>query len=1192
MINSLDLGFMYIHMDIKCFRIVSEIKEITQETKESHRMEGAGMSLRFYFGASDGALGRKAYKDVIQRSLEQPDQNFLILVPDQFTMQTQKELALLHPRGGILNIDVLSFGRLSHRILEEVGNREIPVLDDTGKSLVLQKVTEGMGEKLPVLGGFLHKQGYIHEVKSAISEFMQYGLAPKDVEELVSYAGEKRVLAGKLRDLGVIYESFEEYIRDHFVTAEESLDILRRSLSRSKLLKGSVVLLDGFTGFTPIQYRLLQELAGSCSEMIITLVCGEEESPYRLDGEQKLFYLTKKTVTDLERLAAEADISRDRREDVFLRGEAQAGELAFLRDHLFRYDRQVFLEREGMQEEIRVFEATSPAQEVHQTALEMQRLLREQGIAYRDMVLITGDLEGYAPYVESELGRAGIPFFLDRTRGITLNPLTEFMMSALELTLENYSYEAVFHYLRSGMTGIPMAEIDRLENYVLAMGIRGKKAYQNRFVKRTKNMDPKDESELEGLNATREAFMTQVELLASKKTDKACNHVERLYDFLVGMNCQRKLAERAGAFAKRGEEARAKEYEQIYRLVLELLEQIHGLLGEEKINLQEFADILSAGLGEIQVGTIPQNVDRVLVGDMERTRFKPVKVLFFLGVNDGIIPRHVSKGGIISDMEREFLKDSGHELAPTPRQQMFIQRFYLYLNFTKPTERLYLSYSRQGSDGKALRPAYLIDSLKKSFPGLQVSRPQNMPALEQVLCETQGRELLSEDLRDYAAGLLPKEREKELFALYRAYGAAGRVQIRQRYEGAAFTRYEDVPLAKEISSMLYGTSLENSVSRLETFAACAYRHFLEYGLALKEREEFGFEAVDLGTVYHHVLEDFSNKLEEAGQTWFSFDEDFARKTVSESLEREAAGYGGSVLFSSQRNAYQVKRMERVLLRTVLTLQKQLQRGVFRPKDYEVQFHQIRELGDLRVSLGREEKLRLQGRIDRLDTCEDEEHIYVKVMDYKSGDKKFDLVALYYGLQLQLVVYMNAALEREKKVARDKEVVPAALLYYHVEDPLVESDRELTDEELDEEIMKSLRARGIVNGAPEVVRLLDSTFTDKSDVIPVERKKDGGYTARSGVMSREEIDLVSDFVNSKVNELGRRILNGDISLKPYERGKESACTYCPYGKVCGFDPSMPGCDPRTLEEYSPEEIMEKLRSEENSGEEPGEESREG
>lgn len=1135
------------------------------------------MSLRFYFGNSDGELSKRAYQDIIQRSLEQPDRSFLILVPDQFTMQTQKEMSLLHPRGGILNIDVLSFGRLKVRVLEEVGTREIPVLDDTGKSLVLQKVADGLKEELPVLGGFLHKQGYIHEVKSAISEFMQYGLSPEDVEELATYAGEKRVLAAKLRDLRVIYQRFEEYIRDHFVTAEETLDILRKNLSGSKLIRDSVILLDGFTGFTPIQYRLLQEMGRYCSEMIVTMVCSAEESPYRLDGEQKLFYLTKKTVNDLERLAAEAEIDRDRREDVFL--EEAAGtedELAFLRKHIFRYDRSCFGGPTPNRSKIRLFEMQNPAQEVKQIALEMQRLIREEGIAYRDMVLITGDPEGYAPYVESEFARADIPFFLDRTRGITLNPLTEFIMSALKLSLENYSYESVFHYLRSGMTGIPVSEIDLLENYVLATGIRWKKAYQNRFVKRTKKMDPEDETELNALNATREKFLSQVEILATKKADKACNYVERLYEFVTGVGCQKQMEERSREFAERGEDARAKEYEQIYRLVMELLEQIHGLLGEEKITLQEFADILEAGLGEIQVGTIPQNVDRVLVGDMERTRFKPVKVLFFLGVNDGIIPRNAQKGGIISDVEREFLKDSGHELAPTPRQQMFIQRFYLYLNFTKPTLRLYLSYARQGSDGKTLRPAYLIDNLKKSFPATQVENPQALPVLEQVMTVEQGRELLAEDFREYACGLLSGEKEKEFFALYNAYGEAGEEKARKQYEEAAFSKHEDHPLAREIAKLIYGACLENSVSRLETFAACAYRHFLQYGLGLSERQEYGFEAVDLGTVYHHVLEGFSKSLEKEGKNWFDFEEEFAKKTVSEILTREAAEYGGSVLFSSQRNIYQIKRMERILLRTVLTLQKQLQRGSFLPKDYEVQFHQIQDLGDLGAALSGEEKLRLQGKIDRVDTYEDEDHVYVKIMDYKSGDRKFDLVALYHGLQLQLVVYMNAALEREKKRSKEKETVPAALLYYHVEDPLVESDMELSEEELQEEIIRSLRAKGIVNDSPEIVRLLDGEFSEKSDAIPVERKKDGTFSAKSSVMSGEDLDQVSSFVTRKISDLGKRIMDGDISLSPYERGKENACEYCPYGKACGFDRSLPGCGTRALEELSSEEILAKMR----------------
>ena len=297
------------------------------------------MSLRFYFGPLDGQLSDKVYGDVIARSLEHPETNYLVIVPDQFTMQTQKQLATMHPRGGILNIDVLSFGRLSHRVLEEVDCREVPVLDDTGKSLVLQKVQGKLSGNLPVLGSFLHKQGYVHEVKSAISEFMQYGLAPSDVQELIEYSKDRSALAGKLKDLKVLYEAFQEYIQNHFVTAEETLDVLFRNLEKSKLIRNSVIVLDGYTGFTPIQYRLIRELALLAKEVILTFVCGEGEDPYRLEGEQKLFYLTQKTVFDLEKLAKEAGIERNRAEDVFLPDtEGGAAVLPFLKRHFFRYE--------------------------------------------------------------------------------------------------------------------------------------------------------------------------------------------------------------------------------------------------------------------------------------------------------------------------------------------------------------------------------------------------------------------------------------------------------------------------------------------------------------------------------------------------------------------------------------------------------------------------------------------------------------------------------------------------------------------------------------------------------------------------------------------------------------------------------------------------------------------------------------
>ena len=966
-------------------------------------LNGGNMSLRFYFGPSDGALSRQVYSDIVRRSMECPEQNFLIIVPDQFTMQTQKELCLLHPRGGILNIDVLSFGRLSRRVLEEVGCREVPTLDDTGKSLVIQKVAAGLKDRLPVLGGFLHRQGYIHEVKGAISEFMQYGISPKDMDKLTEFAKERAALSGKLRDLQTVYESFMEYIRDHFVTAEETLEVLRKNLGKSGMVRGSVIVLDGFTGFTPIQNRLIGDLMELSKETILTLVCGREDSPYRLDGEQKLFYLTKKTVNDLERLAKEKGVDRDRREDIFLAGgaeERQASALSFLQDNLFRYGAARFQES---QSQIRLFEATNPAQEVHQTALLIQELIREEGMEYRDIALICGDLEGYAPYIEPEFEKLEIPCFIDRTRGIALNPLTEFIQSALNLFIRNFNYESVMHYLRSGMVGIPREEIDRLENYILETGIRGSRAYSRVFSRRTKRMDPADETELELLNRTRREFLEQVETLRGKDRDLAVNHVNRLYDFLVKAQAQKKLADQAGAFEEAGDTAKAREYSQIYRLVMELLNQIYQLLGEEEISRQEFADIVEAGFGEIQVGIIPQNVDRILVGDMERTRFKPVKTLFFLGVNDGNIPRNTSKGGIISDMEREFLKDSDVALAPTPRQKMFIQRFYLYLNMTKPSQGLFLSYSRQGSDGKAIRPAYLIDTLKRMYPGLKVEIPQNRDVLEQIMTPMEGRDYLASGLRKYAQRQLSEQEEATFYTLYGAYGTPELRSVRDVYTEAAFRRYRETGLSREIARLIYGRELENSVSRLETFAGCAYQHFLKYGLSLQEREEYGFQAVDLGNIYHGVLNRFAHLLDEEKRTWFDFDREFAQNAVKKALAEETADYGNSVFSASYRNEYQVKRMERILTRTALTLQEQLKRGAFTPREYEVSFRQVQNLDDVAVSLSSEEKMTLRGRIDRVDTAEDEGHIYVKVVDYKSGNRDFDLVALYYGLQLQLVV---------------------------------------------------------------------------------------------------------------------------------------------------------------------------------------------
>ena len=1141
------------------------------------------MSLRFYFGSSGAGKSYQLHKEIIRRAGENPRQAFLVIVPDQFTMQTQKELVAEHPDGVIMNIDVLSFGRLSHRIFEEVGYDNRPVLDDTGKSLVLRKIAASLQEELPVLGGNLNKQGYIHEVKSAISEFMQYGIGVNELKQLTSFAEKRGALYHKLQDLQKLYEGFLNYIQGQFITTEETLDLLRNSLYKSKLIQNSVVVFDGFTGFTPIQNRLIQELMRLAAEVIVTVTLPEGDNPFLPDDEQQLFYLSKKTVRDLCKLAKEDGIARG--EDVTLTGEVHRfqkdGRLAHLEKTLFRYPMKPY---EGTDtDSIQIYETSDPKEEVRQTAMKIRRLIREEGYQFREIAVVCGDLGTYADHVEEQFALFDIPCFLDKTRGILLNPFIEYIRSALSILTRDFSYESVFHYLRSGLADFTRDEVDWFENYVLRFNIHGARQYTRIFTKKTKEM-AEDAESFDRVNAFRERLLSGLKPLQVKES-LVKNYVEGLYTFLTESRVQEKLAGFEARFEAAGELSRAREYAQIYPLVMDLLDQIIGLLGEEPMSLQEFSDILDAGFGEIEVGTIPQNVDRVVVGDMERTRLKPVRALFFLGVNDGNIPKGTSKGGIISDIDREFLRESELELAPSPRQQMYIQRLYLYLNMTKPSERLYLSCAKMNGEGKAIRPAYLLDTMQKMFPDIRVDYPQKREAAEQLETPEEGLHLLAEQLRDYAAGYLsrkeqPGQEEGLLYTLLSTYDLLPEYHDKlQELVEAAFYRYRHQPLAKEIARQLYGKVMENSVTRLETYAACAYAHFLEYGLTLQEREEYSFETVDMGNVFHTVLELFAEKLTARGLNWFSFTKEEGEELVAEALEACSAEYGDTVLFSSARNAYMIQRMKRILTRTVFTLQKQLQKGSFAPADFEMSFSMIQDLDAVNIALNEEERMRLRGRIDRIDTYEEGDKLYVKVIDYKSGNKQFDLVALYYGLQLQLVVYLNAAVDIQKKLHPDKEVLPAALLYYHVTDPVISAETEMSPEEVNEKLLAELRMTGVVNSDTSVIQRMDDTLTEgsggTSDVIPVELKKDGTVSARSSVLTSEELTQVSEYVNKKIRQIGQDIMDGNFPLNPYEKGNRTACTFCAYHAVCGFDKRIEGCRMRTLEEYSKEELLDKM-----------------
>ena len=674
------------------------------------------------------------------------------------------------------------------------------------------------------------------------------------------------------------------------------------------------------------------------------------------------------------------------------------------------------------------------------------------------------------------------------------------------------------------------------------------------------------------LNELRERFMKEIGPLLGK--DKITSDmVKSLYQFLVQNEVEQKLRDYANEFFENNDFAREKEYGQIYGLLMDLLDQIMALIGEDEMSLKEFKEILEAGFGEIQVGSIPQNVDRVVVGDIERTRLKPVKALFFLGVNDGNIPKSAGTGGLISDLDRQFIAEKGFELAPTPRQQMFIQRLYLYLNMTKPSEKLIVSYSAMGSDGKSIRPSYLIETVKKLYPNLVIEKPQIKAEWEQIAGQKDALELFAKRIREFCeSGKITGDMANLYSALSKNEDTKEKVNSLIQY---AFFKYADNPLAAQVARILYGEEIKNSVTRLETFARCSYAHFLQYGMKLKEREGFEFEAVDLGNIFHGVLEQFSERLIKENSDWFSFTKAEGEKWIQEAVESQSVVYKDSVLYANYRNRYAISRIAGVLKKTVFSLQKQLKKGVFEPKRFEMGFYK-----NLFEDTNDGIKMSVQGRIDRIDTYETDDKIYVKVMDYKSGHKSFDVVSFYYGHSLQLVLYMEQAVEKIKKQNKNKEVIPAAMLYYVVSDPLVQGQN-MTDEQLEAEWDKGLIMKGLVNYEDDICNKLDEDLENasySSNIILVGRNKDGSFKRGSEVCSTETFQKLSLYVNEKMMEIGHRIKQGEIQKKPYKNGEKTGCTYCPYKGVCGFDANVPGyCYDKVV--LSEEEAMSKIVSKE-------------
>lgn len=1120
-------------------------------------IDGGAMSLQIIAGPSGCGKSTYAYKELIEEAVKKPDERFFVIVPEQFTMQAQRELTDLHPGHTILNIDILSFNRLAYRVFEETGGNQAPILEDMGKILILQKLINDNKKDLSILDGMFNKSGAAARINSQLSEFCQYDI---DLETLdTENERYPELLKRKLRDLKCISKAFSEYMEGRYLTAEEVPVVLSGVIEKADSLKGSTVIFDGFTGFVPTQYHVVEKLMKICKKVTVVATSDRKAGLRVKSAHSNLFNMTHQMVTSLIGLADKngVDVLSDIWIDDAGTGRFRDNEaLAFLEKTLFRYEYKKYTKT---QDSVYITGCKDPEQEIERAAEIILKLVRTGRYRYRDFAFVTANIEEYAEKAGNIFEANDIPIFLDKKSSIMSNPAVEFVRAAVDMATDGLSYKSTFRFLKTGLTLIN-EDIDLFENYVLAFAIKGPKAYEKEWSRTSVTMS---QDVLPKVNKIRSSFVAYIYPFLEgfkKKNASVRQRTSALYELIEKSELQKSCKELEERFTKENDPARAKEFSQIYKIIMDFLDKLVEILGEENVSEELYRKLIETGFSQIQLGMIPTNRDRVVVGDIERTRLKNVKVMFFAGLNDGIVPEPVSRESILSETDRKLFQSEDIRLAPDSREEMYRQRLYLYLNLTKPSDKLFLSYSFTDTLGEALLPSYLINVIRDTFEKI----PSGEYAADDMLrleSSTGRQELLLEGFSAMDEKV-PDDRFNEIVSFLEK-NEKGMSYV-EKLISAALYHKPDTYISKEAAALLYGVNTGFSASRLEKYGSCPFRHFLEYGAALKEREVFEFSPADIGSILHSSVKRFCDMMDEAG--WDMKKEDveiIADKAFDISYgEYENAMYSSSRSFDEMR----LKKINRI---TAWCVFEQTKRSGFVPLASEERF----------ITEG------VKGIVDRIDICRRGDVNYIRVIDYKSSAREPDLNKFYNRIQIQLPLYLTAANDLIGARDKNKKTEPAGIYYYNMTEPMIEVES-LDEKITDEQRLKQLRLSGISRKEPEILMMLDNTLEPgvKSVIIPAEFNakpdKNGDIIvgARSKVCSLEDFCVLEKYTKHMIKGMRKEIENGKAAIEPKDVEGTDSCTYCPFLSVCGFDVRIPGYRKKRCGKLSDEEALKKMLDE--------------
>lgn len=1097
--------------------------------------------LNVIYGRSGTGKSEFLYKSIDQKMKE--GNPIFMIVPEQSNLTSEKKFFEVTRGKALFHVEVLTLSRMAYRVSLELG-RENAHLSKVGKSMLIYDLLNQYKKELNFLG---KSEKNIHLVDQMFTEFKKHNIS---TEMLKNVSLEEKYTTLKVKDILLLYEKYEERLAHTWLDENDQLTKLGKQIKHSKMFENASIYVDEFYGFTPQEFVIFEELLKKCNEMFVTVTLDKIEKNSKKESD--IFYFNRKYAKKILEIGERQKIKM---------------ELIYLdQTHRFRNLELSTLEKnlqetggkfEKKTEQIALFLANNPYSEVENVAKNIHNLVKNCGYKYREIGIITNDIENYAEDVKAIFGKYEIPIFIDEKKDLNQNILIKYLLSLLDIFTNYWSYEAVFQYLKIGLLDFSYEDICVLENYCRKWGIRGAKWYTRAFDyepmnEKQEKLEKMRQQIVQPLLAFKQSFMENKTVLELTQT---------IYEFLI----ENHVIENLDAKIKKYHKIEvSNEYNTSYKILIGILQEMVSLFGEQKITFEKYKELLMAGIQASELGKIPATQDQVILGDIDRTRSHKIKVLFVLGMNDGMFPRNNTQEGFLNDNDRNILAENGIELAKTSLENIYESQFNIYRTLTIPEEKLFLSYCSSDKSGKAIRPSIILKKLKRIFPNLT----QDSDIISKSYTITNEKATFEEALQmyqEYLAGAEIEEKWKELLIYF--YHQK-KEEFFKAISGMYYTNQAEEMSVQNIQRM-YGTNLKTTISRLENYRKCPFSFHMKYGLKLKENDNFQMTTMDTGSFMHEVIDAFFGYIDEKEFDLKTISEEEVKQIVHHLLDEILQTSRYYIFSSSAKYRRMTRRLKEVVLQSMKYILYSLKYSDFEPIGHEVEFGEKSQYQPIKLNLDSGEDIEIVGKIDRVDVGKLNDKEYIRIIDYKSQVKRLDLNQVVTGLQIQLITYLDA-------ITKQENFEPAGVLYMGLVDHIVKAKKNLSAEEIEKETRKSFKMQGLILADVQVVKMMDCKLEQGySDLIPVYLGKEGISNRLSSVAVKEEFEALQKTVKKTIQRISSEILKGKIEIKPYRYQKKTGCDYCEYKSICRFNPNMKGNEYDVIKQRSQVEILSEI-----------------